>query len=87
MGVTLDLTVGEVSTHTVFPDRRGAMDAVIDAFIANFPDEDEIFALDDPIDEDALRAFVSGLALDREFAFALADEIGKSATDSEQHRP
>ncbi|MDH2327648.1 hypothetical protein QCN27_12310 [Cereibacter sp. SYSU M97828] len=71
MSETLDLTVGEVTTRTEFADRKAALDAVIDAFIANFPDEDEIFALEDPIDEDALRAFVSGLALDREFAFAI----------------
>lgn len=87
MSVTLDLTVGDVSTRTAFPDESAALDAVIDAFIANFPDEDEIFALDDPVTERSLRAFVAGLALDREFAFTLADESGKSATDAGPHHP
>lgn len=69
--VTLDLTIGEVSTSTEFPTKAEAISAVIDAFLANFPDEDEVFGLEEPVEEDDLRAFITGLQLDRQFRFTI----------------
>ncbi len=70
-GVTLNMTIGEVTTETNHPSEQDAVSSVMDAFIANFPDEDEVFSLPEPVDADDLRAFIAGLALDQEFAFTI----------------
>ncbi|MDH2328757.1 hypothetical protein QCN27_18050 [Cereibacter sp. SYSU M97828] len=77
----LNLTVGDRLTSTPFPSLEDAIDAIIDAFMLTYPDDEDIHEIPEPIDELELRAFIMMKRLDSDFRFDITEE------DADQGKP
>lgn len=69
----LSLTVGETFTSMPFQSRQDAIDGAVDAFMATYPDEDDVHQMPEPVEEDELRMFIRSHGLEEEFSFQITE--------------
>lgn len=81
----LQLRIDGRSIVTPFRSREDALDAVLDAYMLTYPEDEDVHHIPEPFNQKALLAFLSIKRLHDSFSFEIGSGDGENA--SEGHLP
>ncbi|WP_136686056.1 hypothetical protein [Falsirhodobacter xinxiangensis] len=69
----LNLTIGDDVKAGTLRSRQEAIDAIIEAFMDAYPEDDDIHDIPEPIEEGGLRSFIRAKGMEGKFHFQITE--------------